>query len=76
MNLTQRKLDTRNKIMMGGLIIKAGLDDLHKTNKAALLGILLEAKAKFESTDKKTRKEAMQHYTAIGAKAFGKSFGN
>ena len=71
MNSLNRRLDARNKIMMGGLIIKAGLDDLHKTNKAALLGILLDAKQKLKNADKLERKKLMQNYTYIGAKAFG-----
>ncbi len=36
----ERKLDTRNKIQLGGLVVKAGLDD-EPTN--VLLGMLLEA---------------------------------
>ena len=70
MRITERKLDTRNKIMMGGLIIKAGLDDLHRLNKAALLGMLLDAKRKLDSADKIQKKELMQNYTNIGVKAF------
>lgn len=37
----QRKLDTRTKIQLGGLIVKAGLDNL---TKAEILGLLIEAK--------------------------------
>ncbi len=70
MDLTQRKLDTRNKIMMGGLIVKAGLDDLHRLNKATLLGLLLEAKQKLEVADTVQRKQLIQNYTNIGVKAF------
>ena len=44
MSNLERKLDTRYKIEMGGLVKKAGLDDLHATSPEALLGILLEAK--------------------------------
>ncbi len=46
----ERKQDTRQKIMMGGLIIKAGLSELHATNPEVILGILLEAKASLESS--------------------------
>ena len=70
MRSMERKLDTRNKIMMGGLIVKAGLDDLHRLNKAALLGILLAAKQKLDTADKLQKKELMQNYTNIGVKAF------
>ncbi len=36
-----RKQDTRNKIQLGGLVIKAGM---HKFSKAEILGLLIEAK--------------------------------
>ena len=38
--LKQRKADTRNKIQLGGLIIKAGLD---KYSKDIILGALTDA---------------------------------
>jgi hypothetical protein len=41
-----RKKDTRDKIMMGGLIVKAGLSDLHQTNPEVILGILMDARNK------------------------------
>jgi hypothetical protein len=44
--LIARKQDTRDKIMMGGLVAKAGLADLHKTNPEVILGMLIEAKDK------------------------------
>jgi len=72
MALIERKLDTRNKIMMGGLLIKAGLDDLHKTNKAALLGALVDIKNKLESDNRKEAKQLMIHYSRIGIEAFKK----
>ena len=72
MSTLQRRLDARNKIMMGGLIIKAGLDDLHRTNKAALLGILLDAKKKLQTADVSERKKLLENYTFLGAKAFVK----
>lgn len=40
-SMTDRKLDTRNKIELGGLIIKAGLNQYPKS---IILGILIEAK--------------------------------
>ncbi len=36
----ERKADTRRKIQLGGLIIKAGL---HEESSAVILGLLLEA---------------------------------
>ena len=72
MSLLERKTDTRNKIMMGGLLKKAGLDDLHKTNKAALLGALIDLKNKLSSTDKKNVKQLMIQYSKIGIDAFKK----
>lgn len=44
----ERKSDTRHKIMMGGLIKKAGLDYLHKDNIQALYGMLLANKKQLE----------------------------
>ncbi|BFD46159.1 MAG: hypothetical protein DMENIID0002_08050 [Rickettsia endosymbiont of Sergentomyia squamirostris] len=37
----ERKQDARKKIMLGGLIIKAGLDYLHPKDTQALYGMLL-----------------------------------
>lgn len=72
MSILERKLDTREKIMMGGLLKKAGLDDLHKTNKAALLGALIEIKNRLHSDNRKEIKDLMIHYTKIGIDAFNK----
>ena len=38
----ERKLDTRNKIELGGLIIKAKLGYLQENHKEVLLGALSE----------------------------------
>lgn len=70
MNSTQAIPDLESKIAMGELVAKAGLYNLHKLNKVALLGIFLEAKSKLESQNKKTRKDAMQYYTNIGVQKF------
>ena len=72
MSLLERKIDSRNKIMMGGLLKKAGLDDLHKTNKAALLGALIDIKNKLYSEDRKNVKQLMLRYSKIGIDAFNK----
>jgi hypothetical protein len=39
-----RKEDTRKKIQLGGLIVKAGLDDMHPTDAYILYGMLLDCK--------------------------------
>jgi len=39
-----RKEDTRKKIQLGGLIVKAGLDDMHPTDTYILYGMLLDCK--------------------------------
>ena len=51
MNETKRKQDAHRKIQMGGLVVKAKLDYLHDKDKAILLGILVDAKAKLEGED-------------------------
>lgn len=43
-NYLKRKQDTRKKIMLGGLIIKAGLDYLHPKDVDVLYGMLLTNK--------------------------------
>jgi len=64
MSVVARKEDTRNKIMMGGLIVKAGLYYLHDDNKAVLLGILLDAKEKLSD------KQYMAYVKKLGDEAF------
>ncbi|MGE3919582.1 MAG: conjugal transfer protein TraD [Gammaproteobacteria bacterium] len=46
MKTLARKQDTRRKIQLGGLIIKAGLSE---ESNAVLLGLLLEAQDKLQS---------------------------
>lgn len=43
-NYLKRKQDTKKKIMLGGLIIKAGLDYLHPQDVEVLYGMLLTDK--------------------------------
>ncbi len=58
-----RKQDTRDKIELGGLIIKAGL---RYEKRALLLGALIELARRLRSDEgERTR------LTAIGAEAFG-----
>lgn len=58
-----RKKDTREKIELGGLIVKAGL---RYEKRALLLGLLLDAGRRIKGDEiEKSR------LTAIGAEAFG-----
>lgn len=40
----ERKEDTRRKIQLGGLLIKAGLDYMHPHDAHTLYGMLLDCK--------------------------------
>ncbi|RCI77236.1 conjugal transfer protein TraD [Brucella anthropi] len=59
-----RKKDTRDKIELGGLIVKAGL---RYEKRALLLGLLIDAAARFRN-DAAERTRLM----AIGTEAFGR----
>lgn len=43
-----RKEDTRKKIQLGGLIVKAGLDHMHPQDAYVLFGMLLDCKRALE----------------------------
>ena len=43
-----RKEDTRKKIQLGGLLIKAGLDYMHPQDAYVLYGMLLDCKRALE----------------------------
>ncbi|MGO8253476.1 type IV conjugative transfer system coupling protein TraD [Rhizobium ruizarguesonis] len=58
-----RKKDTREKIELGGLIVKAGL---RYEKRALLLGLLIDANNRIKGDE--TEKSRL---TAIGAEAFG-----
>lgn len=58
-----RKRDTRDKIALGGLIVKAGL---RFEKRALLLGALIELAERLKSDENERRR-----LTAIGAEAFG-----
>ena len=58
-----RKKDTREKIALGGLIVKAGL---RYESRALLLGLLIEAKTHIDCNETERAR-----LTAIGAEAFG-----
>lgn len=59
-----RKKDTREKIELGGLIVKAGL---RYEKRALLLGLLIDAGRRL-NVDESER----SRLTAIGAEAFGR----
>lgn len=48
-SLQQRKEDTRKKIMLGGLFVKAGLGHFHPHDPATLYGMLLECKERLHN---------------------------
>ena len=58
-----RKKDAREKIELGGLIVKAGL---RHEKRALLLGLLIEAKKTIKDDE-----AARARLIAIGAEAFG-----
>lgn len=58
-----RKKDTREKIELGGLIVKAGL---RHEKRALLLGMLIDAASRVKADENERLR-----LTAIGAEAFG-----
>lgn len=58
-----RKKDTREKIELGGLIVKAGL---RFEKRALLLGALIDLQKRLKSDDSERSR-----LTAMGAEAFG-----
>ncbi|MCO5154003.1 MULTISPECIES: type IV conjugative transfer system coupling protein TraD [unclassified Shinella] len=58
-----RKKDTREKIELGGLIVKAGL---RYEKRALLLGLLIEARQRIKGNEAERSR-----LIAIGAEAFG-----
>ncbi|NTJ45314.1 type IV conjugative transfer system coupling protein TraD [Agrobacterium larrymoorei] len=63
MTTDERKKDTREKIQLGGLIVKAGL---RYEKRALLLGLLIDASRRIRSDDAERSR-----LTTIGAEAFG-----
>jgi hypothetical protein len=63
MTFNARKKDTREKIELGGLIVKAGL---RYEKRALLLGALIETARRIRSDEGERSR-----LTAIGAEAFG-----
>lgn len=64
MTTEARKKDTREKIELGGLIVKAGL---RYEKRALLLGLLIDAAGRIRGDDAERSR-----LTAIGAEAFGR----
>lgn len=58
-----RRQDTREKIELGGLIVKAGL---RYEKRALLLGLLMDAAQRLKGIEGER-----ERFTAIGAAAFG-----
>jgi conjugative transfer protein TraD len=61
----ERRLDTRRKIQLGGLVIKAGLDT---EESAVLLGILTAAKRVLSGQH---AADSRRRWQELGDKAFG-----
>lgn len=57
-----RKADTRRKIRLGGLVIKAGLDD---ESEAVILGVLLDAVANLQGPNDS---EARKRFQEVGSR--------
>lgn len=68
MSTNQRKLDTRNKIQMGSLIVKAKLDYLHEDHKDVLLGILIDAANKLSNSNEESH--YFNYYKTLGQENF------
>ena len=64
MSTDARKKDTREKIELGGLIVKAGL---RYEKRVLLLGLLLDARYRLQGDDAERSR-----LTAMGAEAFGR----
>ena len=64
MTTDARKKDTREKIELGGLIVKAGL---RYEKRALLLGLLIDASRRLKGNDAE-----QSRLTAIGTEAFGR----
>ncbi|WP_172691172.1 type IV conjugative transfer system coupling protein TraD [Rhizobium rhizogenes] len=58
-----RKKDTREKIELGGLIVKAGL---RFEKRALLLGLLIDGRSRIQDDEQERAR-----LTALGAEAFG-----
>lgn len=68
LKMNERKLDTREKIQLGGLIKKAGLADVPL---ALLLGLLCEARERLESLEE--GEHLKTYWKLLGDRAFSNS---
>ena len=62
--MQERKADTRQKILLGGLVVKAGL---HDVDANIILGMLIDGFSKIQSND---AEYAIQYFKNIGDEAF------
>jgi hypothetical protein len=69
MSSNDRKLDTRNKIELGGLVIKSKLAYLQDKNKEVILGALIDAYNKIQSNE---GDHHFEYFKQIGKDAFNK----
>lgn len=67
----ERKLNTRNKIELGGLVIKAKLGYLQEDHKDVLLGALIDVYNKIH--DDKSGNQFFNFYKQLGADAFAEN---
>jgi hypothetical protein len=65
MNIVERKADTRRKIQLGGLIVKAGLA---AEEPAVLLGMLIAGARVLRNP---SAPDSRKHWREIGDRAFG-----
>lgn len=70
----ERKIDTRNKIELGGLIIKAKLGYLQEKHKDVILGVLVDAYNKIH--DQSAGERHFQFYKKLGEESFKKNITN
>jgi hypothetical protein len=56
LSLRERKEDARKKIMLGGLFVKAELDQFHPHDQDILYGMLLDAKSRMHDDPTLTNK--------------------
>ena len=71
MQKLERRIDTRNKIELGGLVIKAKLGYLQESHKDVILGILIDAYNKIQ--DVSSGDHHYNFYKQLGNEAFKQS---
>jgi Conjugal transfer protein TraD len=62
--MQERKADTRQKILLGGLVVKAGLRDIDAN---VILGILMDGFSKIQGNESEY---AVQYFKNLGDEAF------